>query len=147
MNTRSISRLAFAAVLGVFASSVLAACAEVAMSQDCVTQLDALHKDIDSTGIAALPEGESEIYSFSRSKGWGRTRVPPNTVMTDKHGHAHTHTVADLTVIRDQMAIAVQLCKEGQDHEAMLRMDEIRALMKLPEVGHPASHNYTKPPS
>jgi len=61
-------------------------------------------------------------------------------------GHkGHTHTGIDYNYMNTQMRRAQQDCKAGKEHEAMLRMDVVRAVMKLPEVEHPASHNY--PPS
>jgi len=61
-------------------------------------------------------------------------------------GHqGHTHTGIDYNYMNTQMRLARQDCKAGKEHEAMLRMDVVRAVMKLPEVAHPASHNY--PPS
>jgi hypothetical protein len=43
------------------------------------------------------------------------------------------------------MNLASHLCAHGKDHEAMLRMDVVRAMLKLPEIRHPAEHGYTKP--
>lgn len=58
-------------------------------------------------------------------------------------GHnGHTHTGIDYTYMNTQMRRAHQDCKAGKEHEAMLRMDVVRAVMKLPEVEHPASHSY-----
>jgi hypothetical protein len=41
--------------------------------------------------------------------------------------------------------LAAHLCKDGNEHEAMLRMDVVRAWLKLPEVEHPAAHGYARP--
>lgn len=54
----------------------------------------------------------------------------------------HTHTGIDYNYMNTQMRRAQRDCKAGKEHEAMLRMDVVRAVMKLPEVEHPASHNY-----
>jgi hypothetical protein len=58
-----------------------------------------------------------------------------------RHGHQHMGPV--VTFMRDQLRSAAQLCNAGQEHEAMLRMDVVRAYLSLPEVAHPASHDYT----
>lgn len=58
-----------------------------------------------------------------------------------RHGHQHMGSV--VTFMRDQLRSATQLCDAGQEHEAMLRMDVVRAYLSLPEVAHPASHDGT----
>ena len=60
-----------------------------------------------------------------------------------RNGHAHTGI--DYDYMSRQMRLAGHDCDAGREHEAMLRMDAVRAIMKLPEVAHPASHNYQPP--
>lgn len=42
--------------------------------------------------------------------------------------------------MRSQIRLALRLCNEGKTHEATLRMDVVRAWLKLPEVEHPVDH-------
>lgn len=145
MNVHSIGYLAFATVLGVFVVSGSAALAAETESQDCKAQHDALHKDFAAAGIAPhVKEEQWAPYTFSAHLGWA-PRSNPKSVVTGNDGHSHT--VAALTVIRDQLKTAERLCKEGQDYEAMLRMDVVRHMMKLPEMQHPGAHGYSALPS
>ena len=57
----------------------------------------------------------------------------------------HVHSGGEVTFMRGQFNRAARLCKDGNEHEAMLRMDVVRAILKLSEVQHPAGHNYTPP--
>ncbi len=59
----------------------------------------------------------------------------------------HFHTGGEVSFMRQQMSKAARLCKDGKEHEAMLRMDVVRAILKLAEVQHPASHDYSLPRS
>ncbi len=59
----------------------------------------------------------------------------------------HFHAGGEVNFMREQMSKAARLCMDGKEHEAMLRMDVVRALLKLAEVQHPASHGYVLPPS
>lgn len=59
----------------------------------------------------------------------------------------HFHTGGEVNFMREQMSKAARLCKNGKEHEAMLRLDVVRSLLKLAEVQHPASHGYALPPS
>jgi hypothetical protein len=52
----------------------------------------------------------------------------------------HEHDVREVWYMRSQIRLALRLCNEGKMHEAMLRMDVVRAWLKLPEVQHPADH-------
>ncbi len=45
--------------------------------------------------------------------------------------------------MRSQIRLAFRLCNENESHEAMLRMDVVRAWLKLPEVQHPLGHRRT----
>jgi hypothetical protein len=55
---------------------------------------------------------------------------------------AHEHTAGEDSYMRWQMRMALRLCNEGQEHESMLRLDVVRAWLKLPEVQHPHNHRY-----
>lgn len=57
----------------------------------------------------------------------------------------HVHTGGEVTFMREQFNRAAHLCKDGNEHEAMLRMDIVRAILNLSEVQHPAAHNYAPP--
>lgn len=52
----------------------------------------------------------------------------------------HEHDAREVWYMRSQIRRALRLCNEGKTHEAMLRMDIVRAWLKLPEVEHPADH-------
>jgi len=54
----------------------------------------------------------------------------------------HVHTALEVWYMRGQLRLALRLCEEDKDHEAMLRMDLVRAWLRLPEVRHPADHRY-----
>ena len=44
--------------------------------------------------------------------------------------------------MQGQLDRAQGLCKDGEEHESLLRLDLVRAWLKLPFEEHPASHNY-----
>lgn len=54
----------------------------------------------------------------------------------------HVHTALEVWYMRSQLRLALRLCQEGKDHEAMVRVDVVRAWLKLPEVRHPVDHRY-----
>ena len=54
----------------------------------------------------------------------------------------HEHIAREVEYMRGQVRSALRLCNEGKEHEAMLRMDVVRAWLKLPEVQHPRDHRY-----
>ena len=62
--------------------------------------------------------------------------TPPGNAQSPRHGH----TALEVWYMRSQLRLARRLCDEGDEHEAMLRMDVVRAWLKLPEVSHPADH-------
>lgn len=63
---------------------------------------------------------------------------PPENARSARHGH----TALEVWYMRGQLRLALRSCEQGDDHEAMLRMDVVRAWLKLPEVSHPADHWY-----
>lgn len=56
---------------------------------------------------------------------------------------AHDHDTGEIWYMRSQIRLAFRLCNENESHEAMLRMDVVRAWLKLPEVQHPLGHRRT----
>ncbi|GEM_PF-3100740 len=50
------------------------------------------------------------------------------------------HVAREVWYMRSQIRLALRLCNEGKTHDAMLRMNAVRAWFKLPEVDHPADH-------
>ena len=34
------------------------------------------------------------------------------------------------------------MCRQGNDHEALLHLDIVRAFLNLPEIQHPTDHRY-----
>ena len=88
--------------------------------QNCMQQLDDLTNDWNAIGFVN-PKQNAQIV-----EGQG----------------GHVHTGAQVQYMKTQMTMASHLCKKGEEHEAMLRMDVVRAWLKLPEVQHPAEHGY-----
>lgn len=64
--------------------------------------------------------------------------TPPENAQSARHGH----TALEVWYMRSQLRLAARSCEQGDEHEAMLRMDVVRAWLKLPEVSHPADHWY-----
>ena len=54
----------------------------------------------------------------------------------------HVHSGIDYNYMVRQFRAAEADCNSGLEHDAMLHMDVIRAVMRLPAVAHPAAHNY-----
>lgn len=75
---------------------------------------------------------------------WNATAVPGGAVgsPTQSQAPAHGHSASEVWYMRSQLRLALRLCHEGNDHEAYLRMDVVRAWLKLPEVRHPVDHRY-----
>lgn len=94
--------------------------------QTCSQELDTLSGQWNAIGLAPAEKP-------------GQSRV------TGRGGHFHTG--GEVSFMRQQMSKAANLCKHGQEHESMLRMDIVRAILKLAEVQHPASHDYSLPHS
>jgi hypothetical protein len=78
-------------------------------------------------GMAFSPEADP--VGQMRSYGWKN----------------HAHSKDEATVVELQLSKAARLCEEGKQHEAMLRMDVVRAILRLPAVEHPSSHGNTVP--
>ena len=74
---------------------------------------------------------------------WKSIAVPASGSKKSGSGQAHEHTAREVEYMRRQIRLAQRLCNEDKAHEAMLRMDVVRAWLKLPEVQHPPDHRYT----
>ena len=99
-------------------------------------------------GGAALAANDCAGQLDDLGKQWGAIAFPtpskPNAPIT--YGNrGHVHTGSQVTFMTDQIRLAAHLCKDGNEHEAMLRMDVVRAWLNLPEVQHPSDHGYTRP--
>lgn len=84
----------------------------------------------------------AEIDRFT--KEWNAIALPtgskPNAHVTAPGGHSHIQGEVNIMMFHAKKAVA--LCREGKDHDALLHMDMVRAWLKLPDLPHPASHNY-----
>ena len=91
-------------------------CGEAKADDACVAQLNALVRD------------------------WTSIAVPGATGPDPSPTPEHEHEAREVWYMRSQIRLALRLCNEDKAHEAMLRMDVVRAWLKLPEVQHPADH-------
>lgn len=66
-----------------------------------------------------------------RAAGWG-----------SNGGKNHDHPGMVTNYMQRQLAAAEEACAKGEGHNALLRVDLVRAWLKLPFEEHPASHNY-----
>jgi hypothetical protein len=89
-------------------------------SNACVLKLNEL---VDDWNAIAVPGGSAA--------GQVRPQSPD-----------HEHSASEVWYMRSQLRLALRLCNEDNDHEAYLRMDVVRAWLKLPEVRHPVGHRY-----
>ncbi len=64
----------------------------------------------------------------------------PSSMETGIGGHEHI--TAAVTSMRIHLEKAEDLCKAGNEHEALLHLNIIRAFLDLPEFQHPKSHLY-----
>lgn len=83
----------------------------------------------------------SELQQFKRE--WNEIALPTASkpgARVESPGHSHAQGEIDVMMFHAKKAD--ELCKQGKDHEALLHMDMVRAWMKLPDLPHPASHNY-----
>lgn len=113
--------LGLAFLMGVFAAP--AVFAEEA-PLNCKAGMDSLSKEYADTGLSMSP----------KPSGGTVHGVP-----------GHTHSGAELTVMRTHFAEAQRACDAGKEHESMLHQDVVRSILRLPPQEHPASHHYTKP--
>lgn len=111
----------------VLSGAVRAEAAETTpQQQTCAQELVVLGGQWDSVGLPSLGKpAQGRVYGAA--------------------GHAHTG--GEISFMRQQLGKAARSCKAGEEHEAMLRMDAVRAIMKFAEIAHPASHRYALPRS
>jgi hypothetical protein len=64
----------------------------------------------------------------------------PGAVSKGVKGHAHIQSAVDS--MRFHLSEAITLCKQGNDHAALLHIDVVRAFLNLPEIQHPTDHRY-----
>lgn len=95
-------------------------CGRVNATEACFSQLDKLVADWNAIAVP------------------GSSAAAPNDSLATDHGHS----ASEVWYMRSQLRLALRLCQEGNDHEAHLRMDVVRAWLKLPEVQHPVDHRY-----
>ena len=98
--------------------AVLAWLCEAKADDACVAELNALVRNWTSIAVP----------------GTATTGTGPSSTSE------HEHDAREVWYMRSQIRIALRLCNEDKTHEAMLRMDVVRAWLKLPEVQHPADH-------
>ncbi len=103
----------------IFAVSVLAASAGAA-SADCRSEIEKTKND------------------------WAALKLEPGSKPSspEKGIKGHEHITAAVTSMRYHLAEAENLCAAGNEHEALLHVNVIRAFLDLPEFQHPASHHY-----
>ena len=78
-------------------------------------------------------------------KNWATIAVPgPRPESADSEQEKHPHSAPEIEYMRSQLRLAARRCDEGNDHEALLRMDVVRAWLRLPEVQHPSDHRYRR---
>lgn len=120
-GVRSI-RFGIALGVAVLFGTVSANAADAPLQQQtCSQELTVLSGQWDAIGLPAPGKpGQGRVYG----------------------GAGHVHTGGEVNFMRQQLGKAARACKAGQEHEAMLRMDAVRAIMKFSEIPHPASHNY-----
>lgn len=95
---------------------------------------------IAAAPASADPACRSQLAEVQSA--WTSVPHPYSKLAERKARGDHDHNVMAETYMSGQLRQAEAQCKAGNDHEAMLRLDVIRAWLKLPEVTHPAEHNY-----
>jgi hypothetical protein len=73
-------------------------------------------------------------------RDWTSIAVPGTATTGTGPSAEHEHDAREVWYMRSQIRLALRLCNDGKTHEAMLRMDVVRAWLKLPEVQHPVDH-------
>lgn len=93
----------------------------------------------------AEAEGLCRASLEELSKDWAAIAVPgPNSRSANPEQEKHQHSSPEVEYMRSQLRLAARRCDEGNDHEALLRMDVVRAWLRLPEVQHPSDHRYRR---
>ncbi len=73
---------------------------------------------------------------------WNAIAVPGGSAAASPQVQDHGHSASEVWYMRSQLRLALRLCHGDNDHEAYLRMDVVRAWLKLPEIRHPVDHRY-----
>lgn len=93
------------------------------------------------TGVA-YADCKSEIEK-TRSD-WAALKLEPkskpSSISKGVGGHEHIQGAVDS--MRVHLHEADSLCTAGNEHEALLHLNVIRAFLELPEFKHPTSHHY-----
>jgi hypothetical protein len=113
-----------------FAAAVLMAAAGASAQTPAATDRAPIAPTACKQQLADFDTTWREVMPFSPGK-------PSQAQVMGRKGHAHTGI--DYNYMSLQMRLAGQDCNAGREHEAMLRMDVVRSIMKLPEVAHPAT--------
>jgi hypothetical protein len=113
--------------------------------QDAAMRIPLVAAVILLTGGAAFAAQNCDEQLSDVSKAFRGVLSSPSDQRIEGKGNGHRHVSAEVRYMRKQIGLAAQLCKEGNEHEAMLRMDVVRAWLRLPEVEHPPEHGYIPP--
>lgn len=95
---------------------------------------------VAASPASAAPACEAQVAEMQAA--WKAVPHPYSKMAQSKGRGDHDHNVMAETYMNGQMRQAESQCKDGNDHEALLRLDVVRTWLKLPEVTHPAEHNY-----
>jgi hypothetical protein len=95
------------------------------------------------TSGPAAPPTTCQQQLVDLQKTWSDVFPPAKPSAARVQGReGHAHSGIEYAYMSRQFRQATAACKAGEGHAAMLRMDVIRAILKLPEVAHPAARNY-----
>lgn len=89
---------------------------------------------------SAAPACEAQVAEMQAA--WKAVPHPYSKLAEKKTRADHDHNAMAETYMNGQLRQAESQCKAGNDHEALLRLDVVRVWLKLPEIAHPAEHNY-----
>ena len=96
------------------------------------------------TGTAALAAPACNAEIDKTVADWKALHLEsggkPSSMARGVNGHHHIQSAVDS--MRIHLDAAKDLCKAGNDHEALLHLDVLRAFLQLPEIAHPTDHRY-----
>jgi len=99
---------------------------------------------IVAAGAPAYAQGNCRAAIEQTRSDWRAINLQPASkpsgMTRGAGGHQHVQSAVDS--MRYHLATATTLCNQGQDHEARLHLDVVRAFLNLPEVQHPTDHRY-----
>jgi hypothetical protein len=95
---------------------------------------------VTATPASASPVCEAQVTEMQAA--WKTVPHPYSKMAERKTRGDHDHNAMAETYMYGQLRQAEAQCKGGNDHEALLRLDVVRVWLKLPEIAHPAEHNY-----